>query len=112
MYNPDPAAQPTFVGQDSITLLVLLPQPVWSIRATWLGSLRGLLWTAALFYLAFFVRVGVGQQAHLSVVAPRSLTQRRLRAQALLRALPFQPPGRACRRECREGRRPRWTSST
>lgn len=54
LYTPDPATLPTFLGQDGITLVVILPLLLWSVWATRRGSLRGLLlWTAALFYLAY-----------------------------------------------------------
>jgi hypothetical protein len=50
LYNPDPARLPTFLGQDGITLAVVLPLLLWSVWAARRGSLRGLLlWTAALF---------------------------------------------------------------
>ncbi|MDQ3810579.1 MAG: hypothetical protein M3336_09835 [Chloroflexota bacterium] len=54
LYRRDPATLPTFIGQDAVTLLAVLPLLVWSMRATRRGSLRGLLlWTAALFYVAY-----------------------------------------------------------
>ena len=54
LYTPDPATLPTFLGQDGITLVVILPLLLGSVWATRRGSLRGLLlWTAALFYLAY-----------------------------------------------------------
>jgi hypothetical protein len=54
LYNPDPATLPTFLGQDGMTLLVVLPMLLWSIWATRRGSLHGvLLWTATLFYIAY-----------------------------------------------------------
>src|SRR5919202_1689270 len=53
LYNPDPARLPTFLGQDGMTLAVILPLLLWSVWAARRGSLRGLLlWTAALFYVA------------------------------------------------------------
>src|SRR5207248_10968940 len=53
-YNPDPTTLPTFLGQDGITLVVILPLLLWSARAARRGSLHGLLlWTAALFYVAY-----------------------------------------------------------
>jgi hypothetical protein len=54
LYRPDPATLPTFLGQDGVTLVVVLPLLLWSAWAARRGSLRGLLlWTAALFYLAY-----------------------------------------------------------
>jgi hypothetical protein len=54
LYQPDPATLPTFLGQDTVTLLAVLPLLLWSMRATRRGSIRGLLvWTAALFYLGY-----------------------------------------------------------
>ena len=54
LYNPDPARLPTFLGQDGITLAVVLPLLLWSVWAARRGSLRGLLlWTAVLFYVAY-----------------------------------------------------------
>jgi hypothetical protein len=54
LYTPDPARLPTFLGQDAITLVVVLPLLLWSVWATRRGSLRGLLlWTASLFYVAY-----------------------------------------------------------
>ena len=54
LYTPDPATLPTFLGQDGITLVVILPLLLWSVRAARRGSLRGLLlWTAVLFYVAY-----------------------------------------------------------
>jgi hypothetical protein len=54
LYTPDRATLPTFLGQDGITLVVVLPLLLWSLRATRRGSLHGLLlWTAALFYVAY-----------------------------------------------------------
>ena len=54
LYRPDPATLPAFLGQDAITLLAVLPLLLWSVRSAVRGSLRGLLlWTAALFYVAY-----------------------------------------------------------
>jgi hypothetical protein len=54
LYNPDPATLPTFLGQDGITLALVLPLLLWSVWATGRGSLRALLlWTAAMFYVAY-----------------------------------------------------------
>jgi hypothetical protein len=54
LYTPDPTTLPTFLGQDGITLVVVLPLLLWSVWSARAGSLRGLLlWTAALFYLAY-----------------------------------------------------------
>jgi hypothetical protein len=52
--RPDPATLPTFLGQDAITLVAMLPLLLWSVWAARRGSLRGLLlWAAALFYVAY-----------------------------------------------------------
>lgn len=54
LYTPDPATLAPFLGQDGITLVAILPLLLWSLWAARRGSLRGLLlWTAALFYLAY-----------------------------------------------------------
>jgi hypothetical protein len=54
LYRPDPATLPTFLGQDAITLLVVLPLLLGSTWAARRGSLRGLLlWSAGLFYVAY-----------------------------------------------------------
>src|SRR5918912_3231646 len=54
LYTPDPATLPPFLGQDGITLVAILPLLLWSMWAARRGSLPGLLlWTAALFYLAY-----------------------------------------------------------
>jgi hypothetical protein len=54
LYTPDPSTLPTFVGQDAITLIAILPLLLWSVWAARRGSLRGLLlWTAAQFYVAY-----------------------------------------------------------
>ena len=54
LYRPDPATLPTFLGQDAITLVAVLPLVLWSVWAARRGSLRGLLlWAAALFYVAY-----------------------------------------------------------
>src|SRR5690242_12448674 len=54
LYRPDPATLPTFLGQDAITLLAVLPLLLASIQAARHGSLRGLLlWAAGLFYVAY-----------------------------------------------------------
>jgi hypothetical protein len=53
LYTPDPATLPTFLGQDAITLVAVLPLLLWSVSAAWRSSLHGLLlWIAALFYVA------------------------------------------------------------
>jgi len=54
LYNADLATLAPFLGQDRITLLVILPLLIWSMLAARRGSLRGLLlWAAALFYVAY-----------------------------------------------------------
>src|SRR5918912_1809783 len=54
LYTPDPARLPAFLGQDGMTLAVVLPLLLWSVWAARRGSLPGLLlWTAALFYVAY-----------------------------------------------------------
>src|SRR5438477_865211 len=54
LYRPDPATLPTFLGQDAITLLAVLPLLLGSTWAARRGSLRGLLlWSAGLFYVAY-----------------------------------------------------------
>jgi hypothetical protein len=54
LYRPDSATLPAFLGQDAVTLLAILPLLLWSVWAARRGSLRGLLlWTAALFYVAY-----------------------------------------------------------
>jgi hypothetical protein len=54
LYQPDPATLPTFLGQDAITLIAVLPLLLWSVLAASRGSVRGLLlWAAALFYVAY-----------------------------------------------------------
>lgn len=54
LYAPDPATLPAFIGQDAVTLTVILPLLLWSMRAAQRGSLRGLLlWIASLFYVAY-----------------------------------------------------------
>jgi len=54
LYRPDPATLPAFVGQDAITLVIVLPLLLWSMLAARRGSLHGLLlWSAALFYIAY-----------------------------------------------------------
>jgi hypothetical protein len=54
LYTSDPATLPAFLGQDGITLVAILPLLLWSVRTACRGSLRGLLlWTAALFYVAY-----------------------------------------------------------
>jgi len=54
LYRSDPATLPTFLGQDAITLLAVLPLLLGSIWAARRGSLRGLLlWSAGLFYVAY-----------------------------------------------------------
>jgi hypothetical protein len=54
LYRSDPATLPAFLGQDAITLVAVLPLLLWSVVAARRGSLRGLLlWTAALFYVAY-----------------------------------------------------------
>jgi hypothetical protein len=54
LYRPDPGTLPTFIGQDLITLFVLLPLLVltmWHVRR---GSLRALLlWSGLLVYIAY-----------------------------------------------------------
>src|SRR5687767_2376963 len=54
LYTPDPRTLPAFLGQDGITLAVGLPLLVGSMRLAGRGSVRGLLlWTGALFYVAY-----------------------------------------------------------
>jgi hypothetical protein len=53
-YDPDPATQPAFLGQDVATLVLGLPLLFWSSRAARAGSVRGLVcWAGALFYVAY-----------------------------------------------------------
>lgn len=54
MYRPDSATLPTFLGQDAITLLIVLPLLFASTCSARRGSGRGLLlWAAGLFYVAY-----------------------------------------------------------
>src|ERR671926_438544 len=54
LYTPDPARLPAFLGQDGMTPSAVLPLLLWSVWAARRGSLPGLLlWTAALFYVAY-----------------------------------------------------------
>jgi hypothetical protein len=50
LYQPDAATLPTFLGQDAITLLAVVPLLLTSIWAARRGCVRGLLlWAAGLF---------------------------------------------------------------
>jgi hypothetical protein len=54
LYRADPATLPTFIGQDTLTLVVGLPLLFGSMLRAHGGSLRGrLLWLGALFYFAY-----------------------------------------------------------
>ena len=54
LYESDPLTLPAFLGQDGVTLVVGLPLLLGSLWAARRGSVRGLLlWTGALFYVAY-----------------------------------------------------------